>query len=104
MARGSRVGLYGLNVRNTYTDPKVAAKSMAAVCIANLCRICYTKNDATHRTLLFGAESVKVKLASRLNKLLNIPLEKDERLPLFIYRSCKTKFLRLKPSWKTSDL
>ena len=66
---------------------------MAAASITDNCKICYTRTEPTHRTQLFSVESEKVNLASRINKLLLIPVEKNTRLPHFICRSCKNKFL-----------
>ena len=47
----------------------------------------------SHCIALFSEDSVKCNLASRMTKLLEVPISQEDKLSYLVSQSCKVKFL-----------
>ena len=57
------------------------------------CRVCSSVVGRTHCVTFFSPEMTKCNLASRMSKLLEVPICQEDTLSKFVCRSCKTKFI-----------
>ena len=57
------------------------------------CRLCSSVVERSHCIALYSADSVKCNLASRMTKLLEVPISQEDKLSNLVCRSCKGRFL-----------